>query len=152
MQQRRKCGNPHHLPKNRKRRRPAPAPIRQPRAPSTVVQPIELVERARLTLHENDPITGNEETLYSLFYEYYRGYTLYSTLDGRCCIHGKQGCIKLRGKFVCCPDFEEAKTLIKRFRANGYTSSDSMERNLPEREFVWLNQREHQRTPMQQVS
>jgi len=121
------------------------------------VQPVELVERARLTLHESDPITGNVETLYSLFYEYYRGYTLYSTLDGRCCIHGKQGCLRLRGKFVCFPAIEDAKTLIKRFRADGYTSSDSMERYLPEWQYVCLNWHEQQRLPtlsrsMQRVS
>jgi hypothetical protein len=86
--------------------------------------------------------------LSSLFYEYYRGYTIYSTQEGRCCIHGKHGCIKLRGKFVCLPDFEEAKTLIKQFRANGYTSSDSVERCLSEEKFVWLNRLELQRTPM----
>ena len=119
--------------------------------------PDEPGERARLSLHEADPITGSEETLYSLFYEYYRGYTIYSTLDGRCCIHGKQGCIKLGGQFVCFPDVEEAKTLIKRFRREGYTSSDSVERYLPEWEFVCLNWREQQRAPalsrpMQRVS
>jgi len=115
------------------------------------------MERARLTLHEADPITGNEDTLSTLFYEFYRGYTIYSTLEGRCCLHGKQGCIKLRGKFVCFPDVEEAKTLIKRFRKEGYTSSDSVERYLPEWEFACLNWREQQRTltlsrPMQRVS
>jgi hypothetical protein len=146
--QRRKCGNPHPLPKKRKQRQPVPAPLRPQRASSTVVRPTEPIERARLTLHETDPITGNEDMLSSLFYEYYRGYTIYSTQEGRCCIHGKHGCIKLRGKFVCLPDFEGAKTLIKQFRANGYTSSDSVERCLSEEKFVWLNRREHQRTPM----
>ncbi len=85
----------------------------------------EQIERARLTLHEADPITGNQDTIYTLFYEFYRGYTIYSTEQGRCCIHGKQGCIKLRGKFVCFPGVEEAKTLIKQFRREGYTSSDT---------------------------
>jgi hypothetical protein len=107
----------------------------------------EPLPRARLSLHEADPMTGNEDTLYSLSYEEYRGYTIYSTPDGRCCIHGKQGCIKLRGEFVCFPDVENAKRLIKRFRAEGYTSYDSVERYLPEWEFVWLNRREYQRTP-----
>lgn len=157
MPQHRKRGNPHRLPKSRKRRqlRPtpraqqrAPVPPRSPRAPASAVQPVDPVERARLTLHDRDPITGNEDTLYSLFYEYYRGYTIYSTREGRCSIHGKHGCIKLRGKFVCCPDFEDAKTLIKQFRAEGYASSDSVERSLSEGEFVWLNRLEHQRTPM----
>ena len=41
------------------------------------------LQRARLTLHESDPITGNEDLLSSLFYEFYRGYTAYSTARGR---------------------------------------------------------------------
>jgi len=110
-----------------------------------------------LTLHDRDPITGNEDTLYTLFYEYYRGYTIYSTVQGCCCIHSKQGCLRLRGKFVCFPDIEEAKALIKRFRAEGYTSYDGIERCLPEWEFVCLNRREQQgitsiSRPMQRVS
>ena len=145
--QRTKRGNPHHLPKNR-RRQTAPTPIREPRASSTVAQPAQSIERTRLTLHDSDPITGNEDTLYTLFYECYRGYTIYSTEQGRCCIHGKHGCLRLRGKFVCFPDVEEAKTLIKRFRAKGYTSYDSVERYLPEWEFVCLNRHEQQRAPM----
>lgn len=108
----------------------------------------EPLERVRLTLHEADPITGNEDTLYTLFYEEYRGYTIYSTPRGRCCIHGKQGCIKLLGKFVCFYDIEEAKTLIKRFRREGYTSSDSVERYLPPEEYVCLNWRKLQRKPL----
>ncbi len=155
--QRTKRGNPHHPSKHRKRGQPAPTSIRQPRAPSTVALAVEPMERARLTLHESDPITGNDDALYTLFYEFYRGYTIYSTEQGRCCIHGKRGCIKLRGRFVCFPDIEDAKTLIKQFRREGYTSSDSVERYLPEWEFVCLNWREYQRTPtssrpMQRVS
>jgi hypothetical protein len=73
----------------------------------------EPLPRARLTLHEADPITGNDDTLYTLFYEFYRGYTIFSTPEGRCCIHGKQGCLRLRGKFVCFPAIEDAKNLIK---------------------------------------
>jgi hypothetical protein len=111
----------------------------------------------RLTLHNTDPITGNEDILCTLFYEEYRGYTIYSTPRGRCCIHGKQGCLKLRGKFVCFYDVEEAKALIKRFRQEGYTSSDSVERYVPQEEYVCLNWRKLQRTlplsrPRQRVS
>lgn len=105
------------------------------------------MERAQLTLHETDPITGDEDRLSSLFYEVHRGYTLYSTPRGRCCIHGKQGCIKLRGKFVCFYDVEEAKTLIRHFRRAGYTAADSVERYLPEEEYVWLNWRKVLRKP-----
>ena len=146
--QRAKHGNPSHQPKKRKR---------GPHESSPTVQPVEPIERARLTLHDSDPITGNEDTLFTLFYEHYRGYTIYSTPEGRCCIHGKHGCIKLRGKFVCFPDVKEAKTLIKRFRREGYTSYDSVERYLPQWEFVCLNWRERQGTlvlsrPLQCVS
>ena len=100
------------------------------------------LKRARLTLHEDDPITGNEDMLYSLSYERYRGYTIYSIPDGRCCIHGLGGCLKLGGQLVCLPDSEEAKTLIKRLRAEGYSCSDNVERYLPEWEVVWLNRGE----------
>ncbi len=143
--QRSKRGNPHHLPKKRRRGQHAPAPIREQRAPSTVAPPVEPIERARLTLHDRDPITGDEDTLSTLHYEYYRGYTIYSTREGRCCIHGKQGCLRLRGKFVCFPDLEDAKTLIKRFRVEGYTSSDPVERSVPEGKYVCLNRHEQQR-------
>ena len=37
------------------------------------------------------------------------------------------------------PDVEEAKTLIKQLRTEGYTSYDSVERHLLEWEFVCLN-------------
>jgi len=133
--QRTKRGNPHHPPKNRRRGQHAPSPLRQQRA----------------------PITGNGDTLYTLFYECYRGYTIYSTQEGRCCIHGKQGCLRLRGKFVCFPAIEDAKNLIKRFRAAEYTSYDPVERYLPEWEYVCLNRHEQQLTArssssMQRVS
>ena len=137
-----KRGNPRRKPRNR-----------QPAAPLAV----QRLERARLTLHDSDPITGNEDTLYTLSYECYRGYTIYRAERGRCCIHGKQGCLRLRGKFVCFPDIEDVKNLIKRFRADGYTSYDSVERYLPEWEYVCLNWRELQGSPsgarpMQRVS
>jgi hypothetical protein len=87
--------------------------------PPPTVRPVEAAARARLTLHQTDSIIGTEDIL---FYECYRGYTIYSAPPGCCCIHGKQGC--LRGKFVCFPDVEDDKTLIKQFRAEGYTSYD----------------------------
>ncbi len=97
------------------------------------------LQRARLTLHEADPITGNEDIQSNLFYEYYRGYTLYSTARGRCCIHGQQGCLKLLGQFVCFHDIEDAKSFIQWLRREGYTSADRVERYLPEEAYVWLN-------------
>ena len=130
-----KLGNPRRKPKASRKRQ---------RRLSVAGQPLK---RARLTLHKTDPITGQEDTLYSLSYESYRGYTIYSTLDGHCCIHGRGGCLKLLGLFVCLPDIEEAKTLIKRLRAEGYSCLDSMERYLPAWEFVWMNWWESQQRP-----
>ena len=104
-------------------------------------------ERARLTLHDTDPITGNQDMLSSLFYEQYRGYTIYSTPRGRCCIHGQQGCLKLLGRFVCFYTIEDAKTFIQWLRREGYTSTDRVERSLPPEAYVWLNWRKLQRRP-----
>ena len=133
-----KRGNPRRTPKRHRilvQCRPVEVEIMQP---APVV--------ARLTLHDTDPITGNTDLLSSLFYESYRGYTIYSTEQGRCCIHGTQGCLRLCGLFVSFPDIEEAKTLIKRLRAEGYTSYDRVERSLPEGAYCCLNRREQQRT------
>ena len=105
------------------------------------------LERARLTLHDADPITGNEDLLSSLFYEYYRGYTVYSTPSGRCCIHGKLGCLKLLGRFVCFYTIEDAKNFVQWLRREGYTSVDRVERSLPPEAFAWLNWRKLQRRP-----
>ena len=99
----------------------------------------EPLPRARLTLHEADPITGNEDLLSSLFYEEYRGYTIYSTLRGRCCIQGRQGCLKLRGQFMCFYEVEQAKLLIAYLRRAGYSAADGVERYLPPEAYVWLN-------------
>lgn len=83
-----------------------------------------------------------------LFYDFYRGDTIYSTEQGRGCMHGKHGCLRLQSKFVCFSAIEDAKTLIKQLRAKGYTTSDPVERYVPEGEFVCLNRHEQQRTPI----
>ncbi len=91
------------------------------------------LEIVYLNLHETDAVTGDEDGLCALFYEYYRGYTIYSNEEGVCCIHGagRQGCLRLGGKYVSFPDIEAAKNLIKYFRAQGIRSGESMERSLP---------------------
>lgn len=91
-------------------------------------------ETIHLSLHEIDPVTGDEDGLSALFYEYYRGYTIYSNEEGVCCIHGsgRQGCLRLWGKHVSFPDIEDAKHLIKYFRAQGIRSWESMYRSLPD--------------------
>lgn len=126
---------------------------------TAVALPPSPQDRVHLTLHETDLVTGNEDSIYRLFYEDYRGYTIYSTEQGRCCIHGKAGCVRLQGLFVSLPDIEDAKTLIKRFRAGGYTSFDRVERSLPEGAYRCLNRSEQQQQrtppvsrPMQHVS
>jgi hypothetical protein len=116
------------MPRRDKRTRYSPAsPAEEP------------LERVRLTLHEADPITGNEDLLSSLLYEEHRGYTIYSTARGRCCIHGTGGCLKLLGRFACFYEIEQAKLFIKHLRRAGYTAADRVERYLPAEEYVWLN-------------
>jgi hypothetical protein len=99
------------------------------------------LQAASLSLHEQDPITGNEDALYTLFYEYYRGYTIYSTEQGHCCIHGRDGCLRIQGKYACFPDVEEAKRLIKHFQADGRTALESMNRYVPREAYRCLNTR-----------
>jgi hypothetical protein len=101
---------------------------------------------ARLTLHQTDTVTGKEEMLYALFYEVYRGYTLYSTEQGRCCIHGREGCLRIKGYYACFPDVEQAKNLIKHFQADGRTAQEGMDRYVPENAYACLNkQKQHVR-------
>jgi hypothetical protein len=94
-------------------------------------RPLEIVY---LSLQDTDPVTGDGDGLSAFFYQYYRGYTIYSNAQGVCCIHGSsnQGCLRLRGKYVNFPDIEDAKTLIKCFRARGIRSWECMERYMPE--------------------
>jgi hypothetical protein len=107
------------------------------------------LDTVHLSLHETDPVTGEEDGLCALFYEYYRGYTIYSTAQGTCCMHGagRQGCLRLWGKYVSFPDIEDAKNLIKYFRSQGVMSWESMERSVPEEVYVCLNRREQHRPP-----
>jgi hypothetical protein len=114
-----KRGNHRRKPRNRKR------------SSFSANKPLK---RVRLSLHETDPITGDEKALYTLINDCYQGYTIYSTKQGRCCIHGagRQGCLRIQGKFASFPGVEDDKNMIKYFRANKYTSADSMERSIPE--------------------
>ncbi len=100
-------------------------------AATAAVQSLDIVH---LSLHDTDPVTGDEDGLCALFYEYYRGYTIYSNEARVCCMHGagQQGCLRLWGKYVRFPDIEDAKNLIKYFRARGIRSWESMERSLPD--------------------
>jgi hypothetical protein len=126
-----KRGNPRHAPK----RNPIHAyrrPIEQEQQPAAL---------ARLTLHDTDPITGNYDQLFSLFYECYRGYTIYSTETGACCIHGagSGGCLRIEGKYVVFLDIKEAKTLIKWFLAENQTAQESMNRQVSREAYRCLN-------------
>jgi hypothetical protein len=115
-------------------------PRRRPRksmdSPRAKVQLLEVVS---LTLHHTDPVTGQEDALYTLFYEYYRGYTIYSNKQGQCCIHGLDGCLRIEGKYVAFPDVEQAKNMIKHFQADGRTPQESMNRFVPEDEYRCMN-------------
>ncbi len=79
-------------------------------------------------------MTGNEERLSALFYEECRGYTIYSTQEGTSLLHGQGG-----GAYACFPEFEEAKNLIKYFRAQGQTAWGRMEREVPAEAYDCLN-------------
>jgi hypothetical protein len=137
--QQHKRGNGKRKPKRERRCN------RQRQERLTVVQPrlntVQSVEIPRLTLHYTDPITGNEDALYSLFYEQYRGYTIYSTERGPCCVHGKDGCLHIQGMYVSFPDIEQAKLMIKYFQAEGRSSQEAMNRYVPEQEYLCLNVR-----------
>ena len=136
--QQRKRGNAHRLSKRYRHHQQGVSNRQAGRGAEAGSKPLP---RARLTLHETDPITGPDDLLFTLFYEYYRGYTIYSSEDGRCCIHGQEGPLRLQGKYVCFPDVEEAKTLIQRFRAEGRSSQEHMNRFLRGDEYVCLNRR-----------
>jgi hypothetical protein len=88
-------------------------------------------EVVRLYLNDVDRVTGEEGKLYTLSYEQYRGYTIYSLPTGRCCIHGVQGCLRLHGQFVSFPNEDEAMNLIRHFRALGWRAADPVDRELP---------------------
>ena len=100
-----------------------------------------LPDTVSVFLHETDQITGNEETMYTLFYECYQGYTIYSTEQGHCCIHGagQRGCLRLQGKFVSFPSVEHAMRLIEYFTANGWTAHMHMNRRVSEQVYCCLN-------------
>lgn len=53
--------------------------------------------------------------------------------------HGKEGCLRIQKKYVCFPDIEQAKTMIKHFQADGRTAHERMERYVPEDEYYCLN-------------
>lgn len=132
--QRRKCGNPHRISKRRKRQ----IGSRRTR---------EHLEAARLTLYETDLITGREDVLFTLSYEHYRGYTIYSTESGTCCIHGRNGgCLRIERKYACFPDSEQAKRLIEHFRADGRTAQESMSRYVSQDAYRCLNRRSWQQS------
>jgi hypothetical protein len=121
-----KRGNPHRRARKRTKH------------PVTIAQPLEVV---RLTLHHTDPITGKEDTLYTLFYEYYRGYTIYSNEHGRCSIHGKDGCLRIQGMYAAFPTVEQAKNMIKHFQADGRIAQESMNRFVSEDAYHCLNRK-----------
>lgn len=122
-----KRGNPHRRPKKRTKSSPP------------ITQSLEVI---RLTLHHCDPITGQEDTLYTLFYEVYRGYTIYSNEQGRCSIHGKGGCLRLQGMYAAFPDIEQAKNMIKHFQEDEHSPQESMNRIVPEDAYLCLNRKQ----------
>lgn len=87
---------------------------------------------------DRDGVTGDEENLSALFYEEYRGYTIYSNARGICCIHGQQGCLRLQGQFVSFLKVEDAKDAINYFRARKWTAHQSMDRMVGEEPYLYI--------------
>lgn len=133
--QRRKRGNGYRLPKRyvqlqkEKRGQPCPRPLLLVPTP------------ARVMLSHRDTITGNYDRLSSLFYEFYRGYTIYSTERGTCCIHGpgRGGCLQIEGRYAAFPDIEDAKALIKWSLAVQRTAWEGMNWRVPQEVYICLN-------------
>jgi hypothetical protein len=94
-----------------------------------------------LFLDETDTITGDLETLFSLWYEPFEGYTIYSTEWGMCALHGtgQRGCLRMAGKYVRFPDVEQAKRVALYFQARGWKPHQIMDRGMVEGAYVCLN-------------
>lgn len=98
-------------------------------------------ERIQLYLSETDVITGDQDLLSSLFYEVYRGYTIYSSERGHCCLHGagSRGCLRLSSRYVSFPGVQDAKNMIRYFLANGWSARQHMNRRVSEQVYRCLN-------------
>jgi|GEM_PF-4703574 hypothetical protein len=92
-------------------------------------------------LDETDTITGDEETLFSLSYESFEGYTLYQNERGMCALHGagQRGCLRIQGKYVRFPDVEQARWAVLYFQARGWKPHQIMDRGMAEGAYVCLN-------------
>jgi hypothetical protein len=93
-----------------------------------------------LFLHETDVVAADADAVFSLFYESYEGYTLYSTQQGRCAVHGARGCLRLGGKYVSFPDEEQARRAVLYFQERGWKPHQIMERGMAEGAYVCLNE------------
>ncbi len=93
-----------------------------------------------LFLHETDVVAGDADAVFSLVYESHEGYTLYSTQQGRCAVHGARGCLRLGGKYVSFPDEEQARRAVLYFQERGWKPHQIMERGMAEGAYVCLSE------------
>lgn len=93
-----------------------------------------------LFLYGTDVVAGDADAVFSLMYESYEGYTLYSTQQGRCAVHGAQGCLRLGGKYVSFPDEEQARRAVLYFQERGWKPHQIMDRGMAEGASVCLNE------------
>jgi hypothetical protein len=79
--------------------------------------------------------------VYTLSYEVYRGYTIYSNEQGYYCLHGagSRGCLQLNGKYVSFPSLQDAQNMVRYFRANGWSARQHMNRRISEQAYLCLN-------------
>jgi hypothetical protein len=111
------------------------------RAEEFMVEEVLGPQAIALFLDETDTVTGDLETLFSLWYEHFEGYTIYSTGQGMCTLHGtgQRGCLRMAGKYVRFPDAEQAKRAVLYFQVRGWMPHQIMDRGMVEGAYVCLN-------------
>jgi hypothetical protein len=82
--------------------------------------------------------------LFSLWYESFEGYSIYSSEQGMCALHGtgQRGCLRMAGKYVRFPDAEQAKRAVLYFQARRWKPHQIMDRGMAEGAYVCLNEQE----------
>ncbi len=114
------------------------------RAEKVMAEEVLAPQAIALFLDEMDTITGDLDMLFSLWYESFEGYSIYSSEQGMCALHGtgQRGCLRMAGKYVRFPDAEQAKRAVLYFQARGWKPHQIMDRGMAEGAYVCLNEQE----------
>jgi hypothetical protein len=119
------------------------------RAEKVMVEEFLAPHAIALFLDEIDTVTGDLDTLFSLWYESFAGYSIYSSEQGTCVLHGtgQRGCLRIAGKYVRFPDAEQAKRAVLYFQARGWKPHQIMDRGMAEGAYVCLNEQGERPVP-----